>query len=296
MAWLQLHFETGQATLAALEQAALDAGALSLALTDAADNPILEPDPDSTPLWASIRLSALFPAQEPAGAVAAMAQALGQPLPPWRAERLDDQDWVRAWLADYHPLDFGRLCIVPSGFTAPPGRIAVHLDPGLAFGTGTHPTTALCLDWLAAQDLHGQSLIDYGCGSGILAIAALQLGARDAIGVDHDPQALLASRDNARRNGIADERLQLCDPAACAAARPQAGIVLANILAGPLVHLAPTLQGLLATGGTLVMSGLLEDQAAAVMAAYTPALRFEPPAVRDGWIRLTAHAGAGCTR
>lgn len=295
MAWLQLHFEIDPSAAAALENALLASGALSITLSDAADNPILEPELDTTPLWQSVRLSALFPDPEAVDAVTATIAAHRQaPLPPWRAERLDDQDWVRAWLADYRPLSFGRLMICPTGFEAEPGTVAVHLDPGLAFGTGTHPTTALCLQWLAEQDLQGQDILDYGCGSGILAIAALCLGARQALGVDHDPQALLASRDNAGRNGIADTRLRLLTPADCEREQPQAGIVLANILAAPLIHLADVLKACLAPGGTLVMSGILAEQAEQVMAAYTPALVFEPPALRDGWARLTARHHPGC--
>jgi len=288
VAWLQLHFEIAQAAVEPLENALLAAGALSVTLSDAADNPILEPDPDTTPLWASVRLAALFEDQPSADPVAAAVEtALGEPLPHWRAERINDQDWVRAWLADYKPLQFGRLSIVPSGFDAEPGTVAVHLDPGLAFGTGTHPTTALCLQWLASQRLEGASIVDYGCGSGILAIAALALGAHSATGIDHDPQALLASRDNARRNHVADERFQLHLPAD--APPVSADIVLANILAGPLVHLSGTLCRALKPGGTLVMSGLLESQADEVMQAYLPHMRFEPVRTEQGWACLVAH-------
>lgn len=295
MAWLQLHFEIEQAAVESLETALLDAGALSVTLSDAADNPILEPDPNTTPLWASVRLIALFDDRPSADPIAQAVQtALGKPLPAWRAERLDDQDWVRAWLADYRPLHFGKLAIVPTGFDVAPGTVTVHLDPGLAFGTGTHPTTALCLRWLANQALHAQHVIDYGCGSGILAIAALKLGAATATGIDHDPQALIASRDNARRNNIDDEVLALHAPETTGIVTA-ANTVLANILAGPLVHLADTLCALLKPGGTLVMSGLLETQIPEVMQAYEDRLRFEPAQLEQGWACLVAHAPHGCT-
>ncbi|HEY9036062.1 MAG TPA: 50S ribosomal protein L11 methyltransferase [Pseudomonadales bacterium] len=295
MAWLQLHFEIEQAAVASLETALLEAGALSVTLSDAADNPILEPELNTTPLWASVRLAALFtdhPSAEPV--VHAIQAALGEPLPAWRAERVDDQDWVRAWLIDYRPLHFGRLSIVPTGFETDAGTVAVHLDPGLAFGTGTHPTTALCLQWLSGQSIDGQSVIDYGCGSGILAIAALKLGAATAMGIDHDPQALVASRDNAHRNRIADDRLPLHTPDNAPPAA-KADIVLANILAGPLVHLADTLCQLLKPGAVLVMSGLLEPQIAQVMHAYERRLQFEPPRVDQGWACLVARAIDSCT-
>ncbi len=295
MAWLQLYFEIEQAAVESLEAALLEAGALSVTLSDAEDNPILEPDPNTTPLWASVRLIALFDDQPSADPIAqAIQNALGKPLPAWRAERLNDQDWVRAWLADYRPLHFGRLAVVPTGFDVEPDVIAVHLDPGLAFGTGTHPTTALCLRWLATQSLDTCRLIDYGCGSGILAIAALKLGAATAVGIDHDPQALTASRDNAQRNAVSDDRLQLHTPDSAVNAEP-AEIVMANILAGPLVHLADTLCALLKPGGTLVMSGLLEAQTHDVMQAYEGRLQFEPALAEQGWACLVGHAANGCT-
>lgn len=288
MAWLQLHFETAPEAHEALETALFAAGAVSVSLTDAGDSPLLEPGPGEQPLWPGLHLSGLFEATDTETLLVRIAAAHQTPLPSWRAERFDDRDWVRAWLDDYQPLAFGSLEILPHGFEPTPGKTTVHLDPGLAFGTGTHPTTALCLDWLAQQSLQSLRVLDYGCGSGILAVAALKLGATEACGVDHDPQALLASRDNARRNGIADERLRLYLPADAPA--ETADVVLANILAGPLVQLAPQLSRALAAGGCLVLSGLLEDQAEAVMAAYRPALQFEPPRLREGWVCLVARA------
>lgn len=188
---------------------------------------------------------------------------------------------------DFKPMPFGqRLWIVPSWHDAPdPEAANLMLDPGLAFGTGTHPTTALCLEWLDGQDVNGCQVIDYGCGSGILGLAALLLGAEHVIGVDTDPQALEASRDNARRNQVADDRLDLYLPADEPDTR--ADIMLANILAQPLISLAPHLASLVKPGGRLVLSGILSNQARDVMAAYEPWFVMDEPEQREEWIRLT---------
>ncbi len=189
-------------------------------------------------------------------------------------EWLDDRDWERAWMDHFHPMRFGRrLWICPTGGeVTQTDAVIVDLDPGLAFGTGTHPTTALCLEWLDGHDLHGRTVIDFGCGSGVLAIAALKLGAARAIAVDHDPQAVLATRDNAARNGVAD-RIEVLHSDDFQAG--QADLVMANILANILIDLAPTIAGLVAPGGDLVMSGILRDQADAVAQAYAETLHFE---------------------
>ena len=187
---------------------------------------------------------------------------------------------------DFRPMRFGeRLWIVPTGYE-PPDPIAINLllDPGLAFGTGTHPTTALCLEWLDANPPVDASAIDYGCGSGVLAIAALRLGARHCIGVDLDPQALTATRDNAHRNGLPDEHLPVCLPRDLRT--DPVDLVMANILSGPLVELAPALSGLVRPGGQLILSGLLEEQADAVTAAYSGSFRMAPSTLSDGWALL----------
>jgi ribosomal protein L11 methyltransferase len=237
---------------------------------DAADQPVLEPAPGETPLWPHVRVTGLF---DDAGGAAALQNHLRTALGPGlsnavRIEPLADQVWERTWLDHFHPMRFGRrLWVVPGGQTRDlnAGDVAVELDPGLAFGTGTHPTTALCLEWLDGLDLAGRRVIDVGCGSGILAIAALKLGATHAVAIDHDPQALLATRENAARNGVA-ERLAVLGTDAPGPA--PADVVVANILAGTLIALAPRIAAMVARGGRLALSGILADQAEGVLAAY----------------------------
>ncbi len=204
-----------------------------------------------------------------------------------KIEQIEDKDWEREWMANFHPMRFGeRLWICPSWRDVPdPDAVNVMLDPGLAFGTGTHPTTSLCLTWLDGLDLAGKTVIDFGCGSGILAIAALKLGASQAIGIDIDPQAIQASRDNAERNGVAD-RLSLYLPHQ----QPenlQADVVVANILAGPLRELAPLISVLPKSGGHLGLSGVLESQAESVCEAYVAHFALDPVAVKEEWCRIT---------
>jgi ribosomal protein L11 methyltransferase len=214
-------------------------------------------------------------------------QQTQQALPEIDVTLVEDKDWERAWMDDFQPLKFGeRLWIVPSWHDAPdPDAANLMLDPGLAFGTGTHPTTALCLEWLDGQDPHGKQVIDYGCGSGILGLAALLLGADHVIGVDTDPQALEASRENARRNGVEDSKLDLFLPDN--EPETKADIMLANILAQPLIGLAPHLASRTRPGGDLVLSGILSNQAREVMAAYEPWFVMDEPEQREEWIRLT---------
>jgi ribosomal protein L11 methyltransferase len=201
-------------------------------------------------------------------------------------ERVADQVWERVWLDSFKPTCFGeRLWVCPHGQTPDdPSAIVVSLDPGLAFGTGHHPTTALCLEWLDGVELAGQTLLDYGCGSGILAIAALRLGAARVIAVDHDPQALEATRDNALANGVA-ERLAILAPGDFAAARVDA--VIANILAGPLISLAPRLLESLRPGGLLALSGILAGQVERVSQAYSDQVALSPTRWRDDWALLS---------
>lgn len=294
MSWLQLIFNTSREQASALEDALLELGALSVTLQDdvpddGVDEPIYEPDRGATPLWQKTRLLALFAADVDADAVAtAVRDQLGN-LPHWRAEQLEDQPWERAWMADFKPMRFGRrLWICPSWCEPPdPTGVILALDPGLAFGTGTHATTALCLEWLDAQALAGCTVLDYGCGSGILAIAALLLGAERAIAVDNDPQALIATRDNAERNGIDPARLVTCLPQDVPAL--QADITVANILAGPLQSLAPVLTGLTRPGGRLALSGILVEQANAVAAAYRSAFTLFDPAISGDWVRIDGY-------
>ncbi len=255
---------------------------------DAEDQPIFEPDLNTTPLWSHTHLLALFEADTDPDSLLAHLQLLrGGELPEHQVEVIEDQDWERSWMDNFQPMRFGqRLWIVPSWHAAPePDAVNLLLDPGLAFGTGTHPTTALCLEWLDAQPLQGQSLLDFGCGSGILAIAGLLLGAEHAVGTDIDTQALDASRDNAERNGIAAERFALYLPEQLP--EKAADVVVANILAGPLVSLAPRITALVKPGGRLALSGILAEQAEEVRAAYSDAFELDPTADKDGWVRIS---------
>ena len=285
MAWTQLRVQTAHAEFA--EEILLGQGALSVTLTDAADEPILEPGPGETPLWAVSVVTGLFGADQDLDRDRA---ALREMLPDgcdarFDSDALDDADWVRECLKHARPMRFGeRLWICPSNHRVDePGAVVVKLDPGLAFGTGTHPTTAMCLRWLADQPLDGVELLDFGCGSGILAVAALKLGAAGARGVDIDPQAVQATMDNAAVNGVA-ERITASLPADLEPRRFP--VVVANILANPLIELAPRILDSLAPGGRLALAGLLSGQVDAVRAAYAPRMELAP-VERDGdWVCL----------
>ncbi|UTW09405.1 50S ribosomal protein L11 methyltransferase [Pseudomonas benzenivorans] len=288
MPWLQVRLAITPEQAETYEDALLEVGAVSVTFMDAEDQPIFEPDLGTTPLWSHTHLLALFEADTDADSLVAHLQLLtGGALPEYQLERIEDQDWERSWMDNFQPMRFGRrLWIVPSWHAAPePQAVNLLLDPGLAFGTGTHPTTALCLEWLDAQALDGCTVLDFGCGSGILAIAALLLGAPQAVGTDIDPQALEASRDNAGRNGIAAERFALYLPADLP---PQpVEVVVANILAGPLVSLAPQIASLVKPGGRLALSGILAEQAEEVRAAYSDSFALDPTASKDGWVRIS---------
>ncbi|HWU68708.1 MAG TPA: 50S ribosomal protein L11 methyltransferase, partial [Stenotrophobium sp.] len=289
MAWLQLRITGDHPEFT--EEILLAQGAVSVSFMDAEDRPVLEPAPGETPLWERTVVLGLFPEHTELAPVTA---ALRELLPDGAAlavqtELVEDQDWVRVWLKHWRPLKFGeRLWVAPHekiGEIEDPQAVILELDPGLAFGTGTHPTTALCLDWLARQDLAGKTVLDYGCGSGILAIAALKLGAARAVCVDIDPQALTATRDNARINGVAAQVGTLLPDRFVPF---PADIVIANILARPLIDLAPLLASSIRSGGRIVLAGLLERQQDEVRAAYAPWFTFEPDQVREGWTRLAA--------
>lgn len=288
MPWLQIRLAITPDQAGALEDQLLELGAVSVTFMDAEDQPIFEPDLGTTPLWSHTHLLALFEADTDEDALLAHLRLLrGGELPEHQIERIEDQDWERSWMDNFQPMRFGRrLWIVPSWHQAPePEAVNLLLDPGLAFGTGTHPTTALCLEWLDGQELAGCNVLDFGCGSGILAIAARLLGAERAVGTDIDPQALEASRDNATRNGIDPARFPLYLPAEL----PQqpAEVVVANILAGPLVQLAPQITSLVKPGGRLALSGILAEQAGEVRAAYADAFALDPTAEKDGWVRIS---------
>lgn len=292
MPFLQLTLHIDKADPAPFEDALFELGASAVSLADAADNPILEPKPGELPLWPTVTVTALFEGDADAAAILNALQSRFSPLPTHDFTILQDRAWEREWLKDFKPMQFGkRLWICPGGMTPPEtssDACLIQLDPGLAFGTGTHPTTALCLEWLDSADVKAKRVIDYGCGSGILAIAALKLGASEALGTDIDPQALLASRDNAERNGVS-KGLQLgnCEFVTNANAMPKpAPILLANILAGPLGELAPLLASLVQAKGHIVLSGILREQAIALAHTYTTWFDMDPPAYRDDWARL----------
>lgn len=288
MPWLQLKLTTDRNSAEALEDLLLASGAVSVTLEDNADQPILEPALGETPLWDQVRLTGLYDADIDTRAISErLASAWNRPLPEHRWEQLEDKDWEREWMSHYQAIRCGeRLWICPSWQEPPePDKVNLMLDPGLAFGTGTHPTTFLCLQWLDQQPIEGLDLVDFGCGSGILGIAALLLGAHRVTGVDIDPQALTATRDNAARNALAEDAMPVYLPAHCP--EVTADVMLANILAGPLVELAPKLQLMTRPGGKICLSGILANQAEAVMAAYRPWFDFDPVAEHDGWVRLT---------
>ncbi|MBZ2190038.1 50S ribosomal protein L11 methyltransferase [Alcanivorax sp. JB21] len=287
MPWLQLHIPSTADAAEQVEDALMALGANAVTLSDAADQPLFEPPPGATPLWRETVVSALFPADaDEQTLLAGLIAALGAAPADYRFEPLADQVWERAWMDDFKPMQFGeRLWIVPSWAEPLTGNaVNLRLDPGLAFGTGTHETTAMCLAWLDGADLTGKTVLDFGCGSGVLAIAALLLGAERVLACDIDPQALLATRENAILNGVSD-RLECCLPDAMPT-QASFDLVIANILAGPLVSLAPQLLGYCSNGAALVLSGILNAQAEEVMAAYSPDICFSPPARQGDWTRL----------
>lgn len=287
MPWIQITLQAQAEFVEPLSDALLDQGALSVTYQDAADQPLFEPPPGETPIWSDTRITGLFEAQSD---VAAISSALKQQHPEHitalRSELLEDRDWIREWMTHYEPMHFGdRLWIVPSHHTPPdPEGVNILLDPGLAFGTGTHPTTALCLRWLAKNTINNQYVIDYGCGSGILAIAAARLAARQVLAIDNDPQALLATRDNARRNEVS-ERIH-CSGVDNLQSEP-ADILMANILAGPLITLAQRFSQMVRPGGTIVLSGILAEQAHEVAAAYARWFDMQPPLQQDDWVQIS---------
>lgn len=289
MSWTELTLKLNAEDQAHIEAVLEDVGALSITLLDAEDHPILEPAPGETPLWPTIALAALF---ESTVDRRGMLHVLGELLPELTPEsvgfrEVEDQDWTRVWMDQFQPMQFGRrLWIYPSTIEPPDDTdaVIVRLDPGLAFGTGTHPTTALCLEWLDAIDLRDKSVIDYGCGSGVLAIAAIKLGAAQVIGVDNDPQAIAASHDNAQRNGVA-EQLVVCEPAAFSGA--SVDVVVANILAGPLMELAPRIAALVKPAGDIALSGILREQGEEVRARYAEWFENLVITAREDWVRIS---------
>jgi len=292
MPYHQVVLELPGRELARAEDACTCLGAIAVSLADAGDEPLLEPAPGETPVWQAVRLRALFEVSvNPEVTAATLAVVLGLPAGAIAVEHVEDRVWEREWLKDFRPMRFGRrLWVAPAG-QRPDGHapVILDLDPGLAFGTGTHATTALCLEWLDGRIRGGERVLDYGCGSGILGLAALKLGAASAAAFDIDPQAITATRENAAKNGLA-ARVEVVERS-----EPLAGtydIVLANILAGPLIELAPHLARFARARGELVLAGMLTRQAAEVAQAYGPWFDIAPEAEREGWSLLAGRRRA----
>jgi ribosomal protein L11 methyltransferase len=294
MPWLELSLHCSAEDEARVEHALLDCGALSVSLLDAADaeneQAILEPGVGEAPLWPALKMLALFPIEQKPDLLLHALEAFDSGIDLSSAEfkEVADQDWERAWLDQFKPMQFGqRTWIVPWNLDIPAeakNAVVIRLDPGLAFGSGTHPTTALCLQWIDGLTLKNKTVLDFGCGSGILALAALKCGALNAVGVDNDPQALIASHDNAQRNGVAaqlklylpqDEPVQ------------QYPVVVANILASALDELAPTLAQRTQSGGVIALSGILKGQEIALIQRYSPWFDELKAIELDGWMRIT---------
>jgi ribosomal protein L11 methyltransferase len=287
MSWLELSVHVSRQNAPLVESLLQNEPVLALTLTDAADNPVLEPGVGETPLWPSVCVTALFSGDTPVDSLSRILSLVPGVERPQQVNfrKFEDQQWARLWMDRFKPMRFGHgLWIVPADQEVPAGATHVlKLEPGLAFGTGTHPTTRLCLQWMDGHDFQGQTVVDYGCGSGVLGIVAAIKGAANVICVDNDPQALAASGENAARNDVA-AHIQTLMPAQF---KPvQADVVLANILAGPLIGLAAGLLATLRPGGSLVLSGILEEQAQEVAAAYRAHIDHLTITADDGWARL----------
>ncbi len=279
MNWQQFVMDLEMHDANQVEEILLRHGAQSVTLTDAGDRPVLEPAPGETPLWGDTAITGLFDDNANFDALRDDLNAELGGLPAHRIEPLEDRPWEREWLKDFGPMQFGeRLWICPGDAAAPDDAIVVRLDPGLAFGTGTHPTTAMCLEWLDGIDADGKRLLDYGCGSGVLAIAGLKLGCREAVGMDIDPQAVTATRENAANNGIGAELKVYGQDSDIEGSFE---LLIANILAGPLASLSESLVTRLSSGGEIALSGILSEQIDEVQAAYTPWITFDEPIIRS---------------
>lgn len=289
MAWLQLTLEATRSNSEQLSDLLSQAGAAAVTLQDALDDPIFEPPPGSTPLWKELLLTGLFEADVQIDSVLNFIEKNYGELPSYTLNPLEDKDWIRAWMDDFKPMQFGqRLWICPSWHTPPDSNaVNIMLDPGLAFGTGTHPTTSLCLQWLDQHFHDPVEVIDYGCGSGILGIAANLLGAAKVYAVDLDPQALMATQANAEKNNVS-ERLETFSVPGFKQQFPtlQCSLLIANILAAPLVDLAPILASHVSPKGKIVLSGILAEQAEKVSAAYQKWFKIDEITQEGDWIRI----------
>ncbi len=289
MTWYQISLIASEQIAPEVAEFFSDLGAVSVTYMDAEDEPVYEPAIGETKIWTRTKVIALFELDADPAAIRhrALKHFPADSLKHWEFEIIEDQAWERAWMEHYHPMKFaGKLWVCPTGQEQREANtVCLILDPGLAFGTGTHPTTALCLEWLAGHDMPGKTVIDFGCGSGILAIAALLLGAEKAYAVDIDPQAITATEDNAKKNDV-QNKIVCSLPDGFGRESVKADVVLANILAKPLIDMSGQIAGLLAPGGQLVLSGILAEQADTVMEAYRPFLKFGNTEQKEDWVRL----------
>lgn len=288
MSWHQISVITDKPTATEVSDFFSELGAVSVTYMDAEDQPVYEPAPGETRIWAQTKVIALFELDSEPELVKTVlfAQFKDQPLQDWFHEILEDQTWERLWMEHYHPMKFGdSLWVCPTGQEITEEKtVCMTLDPGLAFGTGTHATTALCLEWLATHDLKNKIIIDYGCGSGILAVAALILGAKEAHAIDIDPQAITATLANAEKNKVL-AKIKCYLPEEFKSF--PADIVVANILAKPLCDLSKPISALIRPAGKLVLSGILKEQAEMVITAYQQQnIKIEPATIQDDWCRL----------
>jgi ribosomal protein L11 methyltransferase len=289
MAWQQLKINVKAEHAEAVGDMLSANKAQAVTFVDAKDTPMYEPKPGEVLLWPDTQVVGLFNANDDLSLIIKNLQKINPPGQDFThvVDQLEDKDWEREWMVNFHPMQFGkRLWICPSWLDAPdPTAVNILLDPGLAFGTGTHATTSLCLQWLDQADVKGKTVVDFGCGSGILAIAALKLDAEKVIGIDIDPQALQATMDNASRNNV-ESRLSVFLPAD----QPElkADIVMANILAAPLKELSAVISNYCAKNGQLIMSGILREQAEDVKSHYENQFTFQPTEIQGEWVRLSA--------
>lgn len=302
MAWTEIVIEIALDQAESLSDALMDAGALSVSVEDAdegtqAEKPLfgepgMEPEQHA---WEHSRVIVLTETDaDHAAMLAEAAQAAGlSTLPKWSTREVAEQDWVRLTQSQFDPIHIGKnIWVVPSWHEAPdPDGLILELDPGLAFGTGSHPTTRLCMEWLEAHAPRDLQVLDYGCGSGILAMVAHKLGAKQVIGVDIDPQAIESAQQNAERNQCTVD-YYLPDDFAVAYPQQEFQLVVANILSSPLKLMAPMLAGRVAAGGSLVLSGVLARQAEEVAAAYAPFLQLHVWAEHEGWVALAGRKAA----
>ncbi len=287
MTWHQITVITNENLAPRIADFFDNLGAVSVTYMDAEDEPVYEPAIGETKIWSNTEVIALYEIDVDPVLIKTRlyAQFKADQMHNYRHEIIEDQEWERAWMEFYKPMKFAeKLWVCPTDQEQyETGTVCLTLDPGLAFGTGTHPTTALCLEWLASHELAGKTVIDYGCGSGILAVAGILLGAKIALAVDIDPQAITATQSNALKNKVADK-------VACYLPEQftpiQADLVLANILAKPLIDMAEQISNLVAPGSQLVLSGILYEQAESVMNAYQKYIIFNPPVQQEDWIRL----------